>query len=87
MVSDSWIWQNQSIGEYDNAWLLWYMTQDSQVTLLYRADRNDLFRLLLEHFPQALVALALLLAFGLWHESGDGARRHEPCAGHTQRAR
>ncbi|MDZ4336023.1 MAG: DUF4350 domain-containing protein [Pseudomonas sp.] len=67
VVSDSWIWQNQSIGEYDNAWLLWYMTQDSQVTLLYRADRDDLFSLLLEHFPQALVALALLLAFGLWH--------------------
>ena len=67
VVSDSWIWQNQSIGEYDNAWLLWYMTQDSQVTLLYRADRDDLLSLVLEHFPQALVALALLLAFGLWH--------------------
>lgn len=67
VVSDSWIWQNQSIGEYDNAWLLWYMTQDSQVTLLYRADRDDLISLQLEHFPQALVALALLLAFGLWH--------------------
>ena len=36
-------------------------------TLLYRADRNDLFSLLLEHFPQALVALSLLLACGLWH--------------------
>ncbi|MBU2157251.1 MAG: DUF4350 domain-containing protein [Gammaproteobacteria bacterium] len=67
VVSDSWIWQNQSISDYDNAWLLWYMTQDSQVTLLYRADRDDLFSQLLEHFPQALVALALLLAFGLWH--------------------
>ena len=67
VVSDSWIWQNQGIGEYDNAWLLWYMTQDSQVTLLYRADRDNLFSLLLEHFPQALVALALLLVFGLWH--------------------
>ena len=67
VVSDSWIWQNQGIGEYDNAWLLWYMTQDSQVTLVYRADRDDLFSLLLEHFPQALVALVLLLAFGLWH--------------------
>ena len=67
VVSDSWIWQNQGIGEYDNAWLLWYMTQDSQVTLLYRADRDDLFSLLLEHFPQALVAVLLLLAFGLWH--------------------
>lgn len=67
VVSDSWIWQNQNISDYDNAWLLWYMSQDSQVTLLYRADRDDLLSLLLEHFPQALVALALLVAFGLWH--------------------
>ena len=67
VVSDSWIWQNQQIGDYDHAWLLWYMTQDSRVTLLYRADRDDLFSLLLRHFPQALVALALLLGFGLWH--------------------
>lgn len=67
VVSDSWIWQNQQIGDYDNAWLLWYMTQDSQVTLLYRAERDDLFSLLLRHFPQALVALALLLGAGLWH--------------------
>ncbi|MGB4073502.1 DUF4350 domain-containing protein [Pseudomonas sp.] len=67
VVSDSWIWQNQAIGEYDNAWLLWYMTQDSQVTLLYRADRDDLLSLLLEHFPQALAALTLLILFGLWH--------------------
>jgi hypothetical protein len=67
VVSDSWIWQNRAIGEYDNAWLLWYMTQDSQVTLLYRADRDDLFSLLLRHFPLALAALVLLLAFALWH--------------------
>jgi hypothetical protein len=67
VVSDSWIWQNGNIGEYDNAWLLWYMTQDSQVTLLYRTDRDNLLSLLTEHFPQALVSLALLLAFALWH--------------------
>ncbi len=67
VVSDSWIWQNKAIGEYDNAWLLWYMTQDSQVTLLYRAERDDLFSLLLRHFPLALAALALLLAFAIWH--------------------
>lgn len=67
VVSDSWIWQNQSIAEYDNAWLLWYMSQDSNVTLLFRADRDNLLSQLLEHFPQALAALALLLVFGLWH--------------------
>ncbi|MBX9756702.1 MAG: DUF4350 domain-containing protein, partial [Pseudomonadaceae bacterium] len=66
VLTDSWIWQNANIGDYDNAWLLWYLTQDSQVTLLYRTDRDDLFSLLLKHFPQALVALALLIAAGLW---------------------
>ncbi|WXL24913.1 DUF4350 domain-containing protein [Ectopseudomonas mendocina] len=67
VLTDSWIWQNDRIGEYDNAWLLWYMTQDSQVTLVYRADRDNLFTLLLRHFPQALVALALLLIGSLWY--------------------
>ena len=66
VVTDSWIWQNAHIGDYDNAWLLWYLTQDREVTLLYRADRDDLFSLLLRHFPEALLALSLLLAASLW---------------------
>ncbi|MDM8350374.1 DUF4350 domain-containing protein [Pseudomonas sp. sp1636] len=66
VLSDSWIWQNDKIADYDNAWLLWYLSQDSAVTLLYRADRDNLFSLLLRYFPQALLALALLLGLGLW---------------------
>ena len=66
VVTDSWIWQNAHIGDYDHAWLLWYLTQDREVTLLYRADHDDLFSLLLRHFPEALLALSLLLAAGLW---------------------
>ena len=66
VVTDSWIWQNAQIGDYDHAWLLWYLTQDREVTLLYRADRDDLFSLLLRHFPEALLALSLLLAASLW---------------------
>ena len=67
VLSDAWIWQNDRIAKYDNAWLLWYLSQDSAVTLLYRAERDDLLSLVLRNFPQALVALALLLALGLWH--------------------
>ncbi|WP_369959885.1 DUF4350 domain-containing protein [Pseudomonas benzenivorans] len=67
VLSDAWIWRNERIADYDNAWLLWYLAQDSAVTLLYRADRDGLMPLLLRHFPQALVALGLLLALGLWH--------------------
>ncbi|PTQ72343.1 DUF4350 domain-containing protein [Pseudomonas sp. GV071] len=66
VVTDSWLWQNKGIAEYDNAWLLWYLTQDSKVTLLYRADRDDLLTLLVRNFPEALVALALLIALLLW---------------------
>lgn len=66
VLTDNWLWQNANIADYDNAWLLWYLTQDSEVTLLYRADRDDLFSLLVKHFPQTLLALSLLLAAGLW---------------------
>ena len=66
VLTDSWIWQTRDIDKYDNAWLLWYLTQDSDVTLVYSTDRTDLFSLLLRHFPEALTALALLIGFGLW---------------------
>ncbi|SFP63868.1 DUF4350 domain-containing protein [Pseudomonas borbori] len=66
VLSDAWIWQNDRIADYDNAWLLWYLAQDSAVTLLYHAKRDGLFSLLLRHFPQALLALVLLLGLGLW---------------------
>jgi hypothetical protein len=67
VLTDSWIWQNEQIGEYDHAWLLWYLSQDSAVTLVYRAERDDLLSLLLRNFPEALAALALLIVLTLWH--------------------
>lgn len=67
VLTDAWLWQNRTIDQYDNAWLLWYLTQDSQVQLVYRADRDSLARLLLRHFPEALGALALLVLFSLWY--------------------
>jgi len=67
VLSDGNLWRNGRIDEYDHAWLLWYLTQDSQVTLLQRLDGEALPRLLLRHFAEALLALALLLALLLWH--------------------
>ena len=67
VLSDPWIWQNRNINEYDHAWLLWYLSQDSAVTLLYHADSDGLARLLLRHFPLALLVLALLIIASLWH--------------------
>lgn len=66
VLSDGNLWRNSHIGEHDHAWLLWYLTQDSQVVLLQRLASESLPSLLLRHFPEALAALALLVALLLW---------------------
>ncbi|MDN6858802.1 DUF4350 domain-containing protein [Pseudomonas sp. CAN2814] len=66
VLTDNWIWQNRQLEDYDNAWLLWYLTQDSAVTLVKRADSDSLFGLLARYFPQALAAAVLLLILVLW---------------------
>ena len=73
-LTDSWIWQNGDIGQYDHAWLLWYLTQDRDVTLVYDTRHDNLLQLLLRHFPEALATLLLLLLLGAWHF----APRHGP---------
>lgn len=67
VLTDADLWKNRAIGRYDNAWLLWYLTQDSQVTLLWQTEHDDLLSLLLRYFPEALTALALLIGLLLWH--------------------
>lgn len=67
VVTDAELWKTPNIGEYDNAWLLWYLNQDSQVTLLFNTDHESLIQQLLRYFPQALVALIALIALCLWH--------------------
>lgn len=83
VLTDSWIWQTRDIDQYDNAWLLWYLTQDTAVTLLYRAERDSLATLLGQNFPEALVALALLIALLLWHVG----QRQGPLQAPANRAR
>ncbi|MNF55316.1 hypothetical protein D3C84_367730 [compost metagenome] len=83
MLTDSWIWQTRDIDQYDNAWLLWYLTQDTAVTLLYRAERDSLATLLGQNFPEALVALALLIVLLLWHVG----QRQGPLQAPANRAR
>lgn len=74
VLSDGNLWRNAHIGEHDHAWLLWYLTQDSEVTLLLRPEGEPLARLLLRHFPEALLALGLLLVLLLWR----AGLRHGP---------
>ena len=66
VVTDSDLWKTPGIGKHDNAWLLWYLNQGTHVTLLFNSDVDDLFTLLMRYFPQALAALAALIALALW---------------------
>ena len=67
VLTDAELWKNRSIGKYDNAWLLWYLTQDSDVTLLLQTEHDNLLSLILRHFALALTALAILIGLTLWH--------------------
>lgn len=66
-LTDSWIWQNRNIDKFDHAWLLWYLTQDSDVTLVHRIEHAGLLAQLRQYFPELLTALGLLILLILWH--------------------
>lgn len=67
VVTDADLWKTPAIDQYDNAWLLWYLTADTNVTLLFNTEHDSLLTLLWRYFPQALVALIALIFFGFWH--------------------
>ncbi|MGC1329164.1 DUF4350 domain-containing protein [Pseudomonas sp.] len=67
VVTDADLWANVAIRRYDNAWLLWYLNQGTDVTLVLRSAHDSLATLLWRHYPQALLSLALLLILGVWH--------------------
>jgi len=78
VVTDADLWKTPAIDQYDNAWLLWYLTADTQVTLLFNTDHDSLLTLLLRYFPQALVALIALIGLGLWHVGVRHGPLNEP---------
>lgn len=66
VVSDTGLWRNQAIGQFDNAWLLWYLNQSREVIMQYRAPELSLLSKL-ENFPLTLACTALLLILsGAW---------------------
>ena len=83
VVTDSDLWKTPGIGQHDNAWLLWYLNQGTDVSLLFNSDVDDLFTLLMRYFPQALVALAALIALALW----QAGMRQGPIQAPAPRAR
>src|SRR3546814_15201416 len=60
-------WSSDVCSSDLHAWLLWYLTQDRDVTLTYRTQHNGLLQQLLRYFPEALTALLLMLIFAIWH--------------------
>jgi hypothetical protein len=66
VTTDADLWKNRAIARYDNAWLLWYLTQGSDVTMIIQTRHDTLFSLLLRHFPIALTTLTLLAGLTLW---------------------
>lgn len=67
VVTDADLWKTPAIDQYDNAWLLWYLTADTQVTQMYDTEHESLWALLLRYFPQALAALIALIGLACWH--------------------
>lgn len=67
VVTDADLWKTPAIARHDNAWLLWYLSADTAVTLLYNTEHDGLPTLLWRYFPQAIVALLALIGLWLWH--------------------
>jgi hypothetical protein len=67
VVTDAELWKTPAIAKHDNAWLLWYLSADTDVTLIYSTAHDGLLTLLWRYFPQAIVALLALIVLGLWH--------------------
>jgi hypothetical protein len=67
VITDAELWKSQTIAQYDNAWLLWYLSADTDVTLIYNSEHDGLLTLLWRYFPQAIVALLALIGLWLWH--------------------
>jgi hypothetical protein len=67
VVTDADLWKTPAIDQYDNAWLLWYLTADTNVTLMFNTVHDSLLTLLVRYFPQALAALIALIALVCWH--------------------
>jgi len=80
VLTDAELWKNEQIDQYDNAWLLWYLSADTDVTLLFNIDHDSLLTLLLRYFPQALVALAALVALWFWRSAARDGPVQQPAS-------
>jgi hypothetical protein len=75
VVSDTALWRNQAIGQFDNAWLLWYLNQGRQVVMQYRHAEPGLAQQLAA-YPSTLACALLLLSLLAW--AGLAQVQHRP---------
>lgn len=66
VLSDFGLWQQNQIKSYDHAWLLWYLSQDTEVALFNPPKQQGLLSLLWQYFAIACVLLLGLLLLGMW---------------------
>lgn len=83
VLNDFKLWQRTQIGKYDHAWLLWYLSQDTQVTLFKPPAQQGLLKLLWQYYAIACVVLLTLLLLGAW----SAAPRFAPIRSAVQRSR
>ncbi len=82
VLNDFKLWQRTQIGKYDHAWLLWYLSQDTHVTLFKPPAQQGLLKLLWQYYALACVVLLILLLLGAWSAAPRFApiRRPAPLA-------
>lgn len=66
VVSDTGLWRNHAIGQFDNAWLLWYLNQGREVIMQYRAPELSLLSQLANYPLTAACVVLLLILLGAW---------------------
>lgn len=75
LLSDTELWSNARLGQYDNAWLLWYLTQGAPVALIAPTPPVPLWQEALQRFGLTLALLLATLSVWQWRRRRDGAAR------------
>jgi len=70
LLSDTELWNNAQLPQYDNAWLLWYLTQGAAVSIMTPAPPVPLWQQALQRFGLTAALSLLALFVWCWHRQG-----------------
>lgn len=76
VLSDFSLWQRQYINQYDHAWLLWYLSQDSDVLLLNQSTQLGVLARFWQRYVVIFLCLLALLIFSAWYAAPRLAQRY-----------